>query len=184
MTNTTMGEILVARPNVPKLPTGVPAMTYAVQPSNTIVPTNVANNGGVVTTPSVAPLSGADEGYSIFGFQISRTMCYIMVGIIIVIILYYVWKWWSGGSNDKRNRPQNVSYQEQMRQHGNMSGQGEEDEELVSSGQNDPNDQNEQNEQNEQNDPNEQNYEDNDPEANGKQNPEQPDEQEAEQNNE
>lgn len=81
-----------------KMPNSNPSPT----PANTVGGTDVS--------------SGSGDYYSIFGFQLSKTTLYILIGFIVVIVAYIIYsKWFSAPKEDKKKKKKNseVSYQEQ-----------------------------------------------------------------------
>lgn len=74
--------------------------------NNTITLKN-DNNGSI-------SLSTGDF-YSIFGFQLSKTTVYIIIGFVIILLIYYIYKYFMSSSDkDKKKRPVEVSYIQQM----------------------------------------------------------------------
>lgn len=75
--------------------------------NNTVVPDAVLDS---LTLP------GSVDYYTLFGFQLSKTTVYILIGFILIIVAYIIYsKWFSTPKEEKKKKKKQteVSYQEQ-----------------------------------------------------------------------
>jgi len=91
MSNQNIGDILTAKQQINMSKSGPSQMMKPSLPSKQLVPDPVSP----LKQAPVPDATVAAAGYNIFGFQISKTMCYILIGIVLLIVLYFVYKWWN-----------------------------------------------------------------------------------------
>lgn len=90
----------------------------SVMSSSSSIPKKVSVEN-VVTSASeeVAVSVGGSQYYTIFGFSLSKTTVYAIIFLLVVLLIYYVYKLWSKKKSvrDNKNvRIPEVSYDEQM----------------------------------------------------------------------
>lgn len=78
---------------------------------------SILKNTGGATVPDtqVTDTVTSSDFYSIFGFQLSKTTVYLIIGFIILVVAYYLYKYFTASDSKDKKRKQNVSYDQQMK---------------------------------------------------------------------
>lgn len=58
-----------------------------------------------ISTKPVQSILVPRSTYELFGYNISKNIVYVIIGIVIVIITYMVWQWWDNEEEESDDEP-------------------------------------------------------------------------------
>lgn len=105
-------------PNNGSRPEGAPKPEGTSRPTPNVAP-NFSQNQNIDNQLQGGADIQSSDFYSIFGFQLSKTTVYIIIGFVAIIAIYYIYKYFMSSSTtdkDSKKRKPEVSYDQQMNQ--------------------------------------------------------------------